>query len=383
MPAPEAPRLRLLQVSAFFRLHGGGIEVVADELAHRLAQQGLQVHWMAGGSADEIPAPSADGNLRVEWAQSFDPLERRLGLPMPLWGPTSLWRLWQAVGAADLVHVHDYLYQPSLAAAMFAALRRRPLVITQHIGEIPLKWPRVGQLLAGLNLHLGSRVLAAAAHTAFVGAPVMQYFQGFGRFRRPPSLIPNGVDLDRFCPTPSADEEAVHDRPVRVLFVGRFVEKKGLLLLRHCLDLPGLDWTFVGSGPLSPLTRPLGHVHVAGRLAGADIADAYRQADLLVLPSTGEGFPLVLQEALASGTPVLVSREVAEAFAQTDARCVFNVELRVDDPVSALRSALQRCTADLSTLRRARGPARDLARQWSWDRCVAAYRALYDAVVAR
>ena len=82
-------------------------------------------------------------------------------------------------------------------------------------------------------------------------------------------------------------------------------------------------------------------VRLAGRLPPQEIVGEYQAADLLVLPSVGEGFPLVVQEALACGTPVLVSRDVAQAFPARDRRCVFEVDLGGPDPAAALRAALR------------------------------------------
>lgn len=379
MPATERrATVRVLQVSAFFPSHGGGIEVVAGQLAARLPASGVTLHWMASGSPGELP-PTPTAGLRIEAVPAWDPLERRLGLPMPLWGLRGLLRLWRSVGCAELVHVHDYLYQPSLAAIIFARLRGRPFVITQHIGEIPFRSVRLRGLLETLNRRIGGRMLAAAARAVFVGAPVQRYFEQRVRFKRPPCMVPNGVDLLRFCPLAEASPRS---GPLQLLFVGRFVEKKGLLLLRCCLDLPGLHWTFVGWGPMPPVPESTPQVTLAGRLPPEAIVPHYQSADLLVLPSTGEGFPLVIQEALACGTPVLVSREVASAFPARDDACVFEVDLQVADPAGALRERVRALAADPTRLRAARAAARRLAGQWSWERCAQAYRALYDEALA-
>lgn len=372
-------QLHVLQVSAFFPLHGGGIEMVAGELAQRLPATGVALHWVASGDDEDRPLASIS-SLTIGVVPAWDPLEHRLGLPMPLWGARALRHLWRAVGAADIVHVHDYLYQPTLAAIIFAWLRRKPVVITQHIGEIPFRSKRARALLEALNRQLGARVLARAAQVAFVGAPVQDYFTQRTSFRRAPQLIPNGVDLQRFQPAAGGD---LREGPVRLLFVGRFVEKKGLPLLRSCLDLPDAHWTFVGWGPQPPAERSNERVTLTGRLTPEAIVPQYQQADLLVLPSTGEGFPLVLQEALACGTPVLVSREVAQAFPTRDDACVFDVDLQGPDPAAALRLALATLISDPERLRAARPAARELAQQWSWERCVDAYREIYRVLTGR
>jgi glycosyltransferase involved in cell wall biosynthesis len=360
--------LRVLQVSAFFPAHGGGIEVVAGALAARLPDAGVALHWMAGGPRNEWPETWHRATLDA--APAWDPLERHLGLPFPIWSPASIARLWRRVGEHDVVHVHDFLYLPTLAAMLFAALRGRPVVLTQHIGDIPLRSRSARCLLTVLNHSLGAFVLRRVAQAVFVGRPVQRYFERFARFRRPPCLVPNGVDHTRFHPpqVPPAGG-------LQLLFVGRFVEKKGLRLLHHCLKLRGASWTFVGSGPLAPPAGP--QLRLAGRLGPEQVAQAFRAADLLVLPSTGEGFPLVVQEALACGTPVLVSTEVFEAFPSVDERCVFHVELRGAAPEQALCRRLQQLLADPDRLRGARTAAAELARQWDWGATVQSYVDLY------
>lgn len=360
--------IRLVQVSAFFPAHGGGIEAVAGALAARLGDAAVSLHWTAGGPREEWPGSLP--RVTVDAEPAWDPLERRMGLPFPIWGPRSIARLWRRVGQGQVVHVHDFLYLPTLVAMLIAMLRRRPVVLTQHVGEIPFRARWARSLLALLNRTLGAFVLSRVSQVVFVGLPVQRYFNRFVRFKRLPCLIPNGVDHALFHPpaaTPQGD--------LQIVFVGRFVEKKGLRLLHLCLDLPGTSWTFVGTGPLAPLASA--NVRLTGRLNATQVAEQLRQADLLVLPSTGEGFPLVVQEALACGTPVFVSTEVFEAFPHVNEACVFHAELRGAAPEQALRNRLQEILAAPERLREARSASVALAQQWDWDVTVQRYANLY------
>ena len=373
-------RLRVLQVSAFFPAHGGGIEVVAGQLSRHLALSGVDVTWMAGGAAAERPSQAESPGVVIVQAKSFDVLERRVGLPAPVWSPASLQRLWRLIGSCDLVHVHDYLYVPTLAAILFARLRHRPVVLTQHVGEIAYESILARRLLQAINHTVGRVALAAATQVVFVGRPVQEHFGHFVRFRRSSRLIANGVDQEVFRPGPQASAPDAGD--LRALFVGRFVEKKGLRLLRACMSVPGIRWEFVGRGPLSPehWNAPTDMLRVRGVLAPREVADSMRRADVLVLPSHGEGFPLVVQEALACGTPVLVSQEVADAFPISDARCTWAVDLSADDAAARLRDTLASLARAPESIRAVRSVAVALAGQWSWDRCAESYLAIYCAL---
>lgn len=372
-PNEQAPRV--LQVSAFYPAHGGGIEVVAGRLAEGLADEGVQVTWMAGGAPEEVPL--GVGGLRIEPASAVDFCERYLGLPLPLWGIASLRKLWKAVRSAQLVQVHDYLYFPSLVTLMFAWCLRRPVVVTQHIGWIEFNSSVARFILRVLNHTLGRFVLARAARVVFVSRPVADYWAAILRCDQPGEVIANGVDHERYAPAAPALREGV----LRLLFVGRFVEKKGIELLRSCLDIPGVHWTFIGWGPLSPRQWGVAeHVTVLEGLRAEEVVHYYQQADLLVLPSKGEGFPLVIQESLACGTPVFVSEEVRLAFPSLDERCVFAADVSGADAAIQLRHALSKVVMEPDLLRQARPHAEQLSRQWSWDSCIQAYLRIYRSI---
>lgn len=361
----------VLQVSAFFPAHGGGIEVVAGRLAEGLAERGWHIHWMAGGAPEEVMHDCRSGGLSVEWVRSVDFLERRLGVPFPMWGLRGCLRLWQNIGRADIVHVHDFLYLPSFISVIFAKFRRKPIVITQHIGAIDFRSSFARVLLGFLNRTVGRWVLQAAQRVVFVGRPVRDYFCSFSRLAGKATLIANGVDHATYYPAVRTG-----NKKLKFLFVGRFVEKKGIAFLRECVDIPGVEWDFVGWGPLSPLSWGRA-VRVHEGVRAADVVSFYQQADLLVLPSTGEGFPLVLQESLACGTPVLVSDEVKDAFPSYDDGCVFSVDMKHPQAAELLRRRLCELAAAPELLQQGRLLSQRLAGQWSWVKCTESYSELY------
>jgi glycosyltransferase involved in cell wall biosynthesis len=134
---------------------------------------------------------------------------------------------------------------------------------------------------------------------------------GFRRLR----LWGRGVDTERFHPRhrSAAWRESVGAQPgERVLLsVGRLAPEKRLDLLADVLpSLPNTRLVLVGDGPARPaLEQRLGtNAHFTGYLRGAELATAYASSDLFVFPSDTETFGQVIQEAMASGLPVVAAR---------------------------------------------------------------------------
>lgn len=331
----------------------------------------MEIVWHA--SDCDPPPERICERLRCQPASAFNGLERGLGLPYPLWSWSSLVRLVRAVREADLVHLHDCLYIGNIVAYAAARLAGRPVVVTQHIGMVPYRDPGLRLVLALANRLLGRLVLGGACRVLFIAETTRAYFGRWVRYRNAPLVVANGVDGALFAPAKDAERIALRERfgvgegqPL-LLFVGRFVEKKGLRLLRKLVGaLPDAAWLFAGRGPLDPERWGAPNVRVLRGLDPAGVAPLYQAADLLVLPSVGEGFPLVVQEAMACGTQVLVDTSVAHA-------CPPAAGMLQTEPVQGKDAAerwarriraLARGGADPALRERLAGFARE---NWSWE----------------
>jgi glycosyltransferase involved in cell wall biosynthesis len=380
LPADSPKPPSVLLVTDYYPTHGGGLEIVAGELATRLSSN-AEIRWFAAAPTGGLTHPG----LTLRPMRSWNALERRLGLPVPIPSPLALLSVFRAARASDIVWVHDLVYVANLVAALSAIAARKPLVVTVHVGAIPYRSRAVRQIMAVTITVTGRLIMRRAAAVAFVSERVQGEFLQRWRLHKP-CLIPNGVDLETFKSVDKTERDRVRreldlgDRRV-VLFVGRFVERKGLGLMRQlATKTPAVEWLFAGRGPLDPAAWELPNVHVERDRSGETLAELYGAADLLVLPSLGEGFPLVVSEALATGLPVLVDPS-------TIAGCPEVASVADSEPVLGA-DALGRWSAriveilDDETGRAARAPTRvEFARtHWDWDRAAAEYYRLFAEV---
>jgi len=299
-------------VSHYMPPHHGGIERVADTLFNGYQQRGLDVRWVAS----RVPrnAPAVEGRrLRVA---CWNGLESRLGVPVPVWGVAGVRQLSELIRWADVLHAHDCLYPGSALTVVLSRRQSRPVLLSQHIGFTRYRSTGLNAIQRLAYATLGRAVLRRVAHLVLVTPRAAEYIPRLlGRTPPSTSIIQNGIDTARFRPATGAERRKAradlglaHDDAV-VLFTGRLVANKGLeIVLEASARLAGARFLIVGDGPLRD--------RLCGRpesvLWRADVSpdrmpSIYHAADCLALPSVDEGLPLVVQEAMACGLPVVAS----------------------------------------------------------------------------
>lgn len=208
-----------------------------------------------------------------------------------------------------IVHIDEEPYNAATWQALWGARRSgaRTLFFTwQNIHRDyppPFNW--------------GERWVLNVADGAIAGTQGAAHVWHQKGFAKPLAVIPQfGVDTERFVPASYRPQ-----RPFTIGYVGRLVPEKGIDTLLEAIALLDGDWRLhiVGGGPQrQTLVERVAHLGIGERtlfipqMPSTDIAHAYHQLDVLVLPSRTrpnwkEQFGRVLIEAMACGITVIGS----------------------------------------------------------------------------
>jgi glycosyltransferase involved in cell wall biosynthesis len=207
--------------------------------------------------------------------------------------------------------------------------------------------------------------------------------QGFKRLRR----WGRGVDGERFNPekrTQEWRERLLNGRDPNSLvciYVGRLATEKRVDLLIDVARLPGVALTIIGDGAqreeLETLFAGTG-THFTGYLLGDDLAAAFASADLFLFTGPNETFGQVVQEAMASGLPTVVTAKGGVRDLVIEGETGYICQERPDafaDPVRHLRDNPER-------RRHLAVNARQIAEQRPWEVTMAQLEAYYREAVA-
>jgi glycosyltransferase involved in cell wall biosynthesis len=284
---------------------------VAQRVASGLADRGHRVTVLTSASPGRAGETVEDG-VRVRRLRVGNWLEHR-GIPFPVFGPALLWRAWTVVRRADVVHVHDMLYISSWVAALLCRLTRTPYVVTQHVGMVDHP-SRVVRLVQWLVLRtVGALVLKGAARV-LPNSPVIEQWTQSKLPGVRTQVLRNGIDRTRFRPPRPGEREEVRRLlglpldEVLVLYVGRFVPKKGYDVVSRAAGV-GYRLVFVGGDRPGDVPESEDRIYL-GALDPDVTADAYRACDVFVCASVGEG-PMTPMEALLCGSAVVVNDDPA------------------------------------------------------------------------
>lgn len=289
----------------------GGVEIVVEELAVRMAALGHAVtcfnragHHVSGKDFDRAPAKNYQG-VRLRTVLTID----RKGLS----ALTSSFfaALRAAFGRYDIVHFHA---EGPSAMLWLPKLMGKRCVVTVH----GLDWARDKWKggFASRYIRFGEREAARRADAIIVlSKSVQEYFQN--TYHRSTVCIPNGVCRpERFEPRLIARQFGLETGGY-LLYLGRIVPEKGLVYLIEAFKRISTNKKLVIAGGASDTEDYLAEIRTlagddprivfTGFVEGRLLGELYSNAYLYVLPSDLEGMPLSLLEAMSYGNCCLTS----------------------------------------------------------------------------
>jgi len=213
--------------------------------------------------------------------------------------------LWRVAGKVQLFHIMANSgwswHLVAAPAILIARVHRVPVVVNYRGGEAEQFLIR-SQALVRRSM---KQVAALVVPSGFL-------LDVFSRFGMRASIVPNIIDLTRFCPREAGRSTAAHlvvARNLEPLYDNETALRAFQIVRRHS---PHARLTIAGSGPEEARLRDLASrlgladgVTFSGRLDRDSMASLYRRADIVLNPSLADNMPNSLLESMASGVPVV------------------------------------------------------------------------------
>ncbi len=294
--------------------------------------------------------------------------------------------------AFQVVHIFG-LYDLLGPGSAFYCRRWRIPYVLEPMGMHP---PRVSGIRKKRVFHwlLGRRMLSAAARVVATSELERTQLLQAGVDPAKVVLRRNGIETNHLLAASTGRDFRVRwqipPRAPLIVFLGRLAPVKGLeLLIAALAALPLPEARLVLAGPedrrgyqrrLQALATESGvsaRVLFTGALYDEEKAAALRAANAFVLPSLSENFGVAAAEAMACGTPVIVTERcgIAEIVAGQGG-------LVVSADADALRDAITRVLTDAELTVRFRRQAPRIAAELSWDEPVQQMEAIYEEIHA-
>jgi glycosyltransferase involved in cell wall biosynthesis len=336
MSIREVSKVKILQVVPYFppAYAFGGPVKIAYQCSRELVKRG---HEVVVYTTD---AKNLDSRLDIEPLKVVDGIKvhyMRNLLLMPvkkskLFITTEIdSRAKKEIKEFDVVHLHEYRTYQNIVIYRYAKKYGVSYVLQAH-GSLPrtmakqrLKW--IYDALFGYKLlRDASKVIALSQTEA-------QQYRSMGVPEEKIAIIPNGIDLSEYGDLPAKGsfrrKQSIDDDEKIVLYLGRIHRIKGIDILLEAFSkvtktLEKVKLVVVGPddgylGELEALIEALkmeDNVLILGPLYGRRKLETYVDADVYVLPSRYETFPMSVLEAVACGAPIILTEKcgIAEYF---------------------------------------------------------------------
>jgi glycosyltransferase involved in cell wall biosynthesis len=353
--------------------HLGGLETIVRELARGFARdhEVIVVSTAWEGRSGIAVEDGAVVHRLPAWHGT-----ERFGVPYATPIGSGTRRAMRALRTCDVLHAHGSLYLTTLLA-LGAQRKGIPLFITEHVGFVPYSSAAINGVQRLAWTLVGTPAIRRSTEVIAYNTRVRDWIAArFGEDSV--RLIPNGVDTQMFRPRSSVERSAARVRlglpadGVLALFVGRDAQKKNLDAV---LRLGGANYQLVVCGAERKVQA--GELHL-GAVAHSTMPDVFSAADFLVHAATAEGFPVTVQEAMASGLPVVLLWDTGYSGS------VERGALMAVDSISELGRAADALATSPALREEISRRSREFAeRNWSWALAVDRHLKLFEAASGR
>ena len=354
----------------------GGIEIVVEELAVRMAALGHQVtiynrsgHHVSGKEFDQKKLREYKG-IRMKYVPTID----KKGLAAM--SASFFAAVAAAFGKYDVVHFHA---EGPCAMLWLPKLFGKRCIATVHgLDHQRAKWGK----FASTYIMLGEKCAVRFADEIIVlSEGVQKYFlDTYGRKTR---FIPNGVNRPVIHEAEIIKNKFGLEKDTYILFLGRLVPEKGLRYLIQAFKQVKTDKKLViagGSsdtdefaGELWEMAKDDDRIIFTGFVQGQELDELYSNAYVYTLPSDLEGMPLSLLEAMSYGNCCLVS-DIDECASVVEDKALIFKKSDVND----LKEKLQLACDQSKIVEQMKAEAADfICGKYNWDDVVKETLSLY------
>ena len=319
--------MRILQVTpTFVPSKFGGVKVVSYNLSKTLAKRGHEV-TVYTTDADigysrlrDVKDIKSRGGFNVRYFKNISnslAFTHRLFLPI---GMVSAIR--KDIINFDIIHIHGFRSIQDVIIHKYAKKYNIPYILQAHGSVLPFFQKE--RLKKIFDIFFGYRILRDASKIIASTKIEAEQYKRMGVGEGKIEIVPNGIDLSEYGNLPEKGKfrrkYSIGDDEKIILYLGRIHKIKGLDLLAKAFmdlskELDSLKLVIAGpdDGFLSTLKKQIEDLNIGDRILFTglipekDKLGAYVDADVYVLPSVYETFPVTVLEACACGTPVIVT----------------------------------------------------------------------------
>ncbi len=283
----------------------------------------------------------------------------------------------------DIIDASAFPYFPCFTVKLVSILKRTPVVVTWH--EV---WGDYWYEYIGWRGFFGKLIEQLVSKLAFnsiaVSAATKNKLESIGVESERIHIIPNGIDIERIERiTPSSDG-------CDILFAGRLIKEKNVDMLLQAVNhlrktVPDIKCHIIGDGPekerligLAGEHGLLDNVKFYGFMEYDEIIAYMKSSKSLVLPSSREGFGIVVIEAFACGVPVITvknQRNAASMLVSEGTGFVVNSDAR------ELSRAILTIITDSALHKKMSSAALDASQAYNWDKMVSELIHLYRELI--